>query len=82
MSYLADLHDAGQLLAAGPLMNDEFRGMLLFGLDIESTSHLMLTDPAVKAGWFIVEVIPWMVPRGALQFNSTIFPRSMKEAGS
>jgi uncharacterized protein YciI len=82
MSHLADLHDAGLLLAAGPLSNDQFRGMLLFEVDAESAMQLMASDPAVKAGWFNVEVIPWMVPSGALQFASTTFPRSMREASS
>jgi uncharacterized protein YciI len=79
MAHLADLHDAGQLLAAGPLMNEHFRGLLLFTVDAQSVTDLMLADPALRAGRFDLTVIPWMVPTGALRFFSTRFPRSMAE---
>ena len=79
MSHLAGLHACGHLLAAGPLSNDHFRGLLLFNTDADTATELMLADPAVRAGWFDVTVIPWMVPAGAMNFTSTRFPRSMAE---
>ena len=80
MSHLADLHDAGLLLAAGPLSDGRYRGMVLFTTDVDTATTLMMADPAVQAGWFDLTVIPWMVPGGAMHFTSTTFPRSMAEA--
>jgi uncharacterized protein YciI len=79
MSHLADLHDSGHLLAAGPLFDSHFRGMLLFATDVEEARELMLADPAVHAGWFDVTMLPWMVPSGAMNFTSTMFPRSIAQ---
>ena len=79
MSHLAQLHEAGHLVAAGPLRNEQYRGLLLFKTDVATAEALMLKDPAVQADWFDVTVVPWMVPSGALHFTSTTFPRSMAE---
>jgi uncharacterized protein YciI len=79
MAHLADLHEEGHLVAAGPLSHGHYRGMLLLRTDGPTSEQLMLADPAVRAGWFDVTVIPWMVPGGAMQFASTAFPRSMAE---
>ena len=69
MAHLADLHEDGHLLAAGPV----------FRAGVEESEQMMLADPAVRAGWFDVKVVSWMVPGGALHFASTTFPRSMAE---
>jgi uncharacterized protein YciI len=79
MSHLADLHESGHLLAAGPLSNEYYRGMLLFATDVATSQELMVADPAVQAGWFEVTVVAWMVPGGAMNFTATSFPRSMAE---
>ncbi len=79
MAYLAELHDEGHLVAAGPLSHDHYRGMLLLRTDRPASEQLMLADPAVRAGWFDVTVVPWMVPEGAMHFASAAFPRSMSE---
>jgi hypothetical protein len=79
MSHLADLHDQGLLLVAGPLSHDEFRGILIFTSDLDTATRAMLADPAVKADWFDVAVIPWMVPSGAMTFSPVPFPRSMSD---
>lgn len=79
MSYLADMHETGQLLAARPTFNECFRGLLLFNTDRETATTLILADPAERAGWFDVTVIDWMVPGGAMNFTSTTFPRSMTD---
>ncbi len=79
MAHLADLHDNDHLLAAGPLLDSHYRGMLLLNTDAETARSLMLADPAVRAGWFDVTVIPWVVPSGAMHFTRTTFPRSMKD---
>jgi len=68
-------------VAAGPLSDDRYRGMLLLRTDKAASEQMLRADPAVRAGWFDVTVIPWMVPDGALQFASTTFPRSMADVG-
>jgi uncharacterized protein len=80
MSHLADLHEAGYLLAAGPLSDERFRGLSILNVDPERARELKEADPAVKAGVYSIETIPWMVPAGAIQFSRTRFPRSMAEA--
>jgi uncharacterized protein YciI len=79
MAHLADLHDAGYLLAAGPLLDEKFRGLSILNVEPERARALKEEDPAVRAGRFSVMVIPWMVPRGALSFSRTHFPRSVSE---
>lgn len=85
MSHLADLHEAGYLLAAGPLLgaNDRtFRGLSIWRAGPDQVRDFIeeYPDPAVTAGRFRVEVLPWMVLSGAMQFARTRLPRSMAEA--
>jgi uncharacterized protein YciI len=80
MAHLADLHEAGHLLAAGPLADDEYRGLSIFKTDPEQARDLSERDPAVRAGRLAVKVIPWMLPAGAMAFSPTRFPRSIAEA--
>jgi uncharacterized protein YciI len=82
MAHLADLHEAGYLLAAGPLLGPpdrEFRGLSILNVDPERAVQLKEDDPAVRAGRFAVLVLPWIVPAGAMSFSPTQFPRSMAE---
>jgi uncharacterized protein YciI len=79
MAHLADLHDAGHLLAAGPLLDDRFRGLSILNVSPEAAKELKESDPAVLAGRFEVKVMPWIVPGGAVSFARTVFPRSMSE---
>jgi len=79
MAHLADLHDAGYLLAAGPLIDEKFRGLSILNVEPERARALKEQDPAVIAGRFSVKVIPWMVPRGAMTFSRVHFPRSVSE---
>ena len=81
LSYLADLHEAGHLLAAGPLLGgDELRGLTILNVEPDEARRLKEADPAIKAGRFSVTVLPWMVPAGAMSFSPTRFPRSLAEA--
>ena len=80
MAYLAELHEAGHLLAAGPLSDEKFRGLSILNVGPERALELKERDPAVQAGRFSVKVIPWMVPGGAISFAPTRFPRSVAEA--
>lgn len=81
MAYLADLHDRGYLLAAGPLDDGFYRGLSILRVGADEALRLKEQDPAVVAGRFRVVVLPWMVPAGAVAFSHTRFPRSMGEVG-
>jgi uncharacterized protein len=76
MSHLAGLHQAGHLLAAGPLLDrtSQFRGLSILNVSVEEARALKESDPAVQAGKFAVIALPWMVPAGAMSFSSTRFP--------
>src|SRR5947208_3356392 len=67
MAHLADLHEAGYLLAAGPLAfgdpSSELRGLSILNVEPERARELKEADPAVKAGLYRIEVLPWLVPR-------------------
>ena len=80
LSFLADLHAAGHLLAAGPLGNETYRGLSILSVGPEETRELKEPDPLVRAGIYSIEVMPWMVPAGAVSFSPTRFPRSAAEA--
>lgn len=83
LRHLAALHESGQLLAAGPLPGEprrRFRGLNIFGTGPEEARSLAEQDPAVRAGQFELEVLPWVVPAGAIRFERASFPRSAAEA--
>ncbi len=85
MAFLADLHDGGQLLAAGPVPGGaerDLRGFSIFGVGPEEAARLQESDPAVKAGRYRVETCPWIVPGGIVSFGSGRLPRSMAEVGA
>src|SRR3989442_10861514 len=82
MAHLADLHEAGYLLAAGPLLggpDESFRGLTILNVEPEKARVLKEQDPAVKTGRFSVKILPWIVPRGALHFFHARFSPSMAE---
>jgi uncharacterized protein len=82
LAHLADLHQAGHLVAAGPLRDPDsyYRGLSILTVGVEEARALKEADPAVRAGKFRVVALPWMVPAGALRFSPTKFPRSIAEA--
>jgi uncharacterized protein len=82
MAHLADLHEQGHLLAAGPLSDEKFRGLSILRVDVDEARRLREGDPAVQAGRYWVKAIPWTVPAGAMSFTPTRFPRSLAEASS
>src|SRR2546423_821506 len=79
MSHLADLHEAGQLRAAGPLLDPELRGLNIMKGTPDEARRLLEQDPAVRIGRFRVKTIEWLVPAGALQFSQAQFPRSVTD---
>jgi uncharacterized protein YciI len=81
LAHLADLHESGVLLAAGPVGDlDEprrhYRGLSIMNCEPEEALRLKGDDPAVRAGVFELVAMPWMLPAGALHFTPTTFPRS------
>ena len=83
LSHLAGLHEAGHLLAAGPVLGPPdrtLRGFCILNVDVERARELEEADPAVRAGLFAIEAMPWMVPSGAMAFARTRFPHSAAEA--
>jgi uncharacterized protein len=79
LAHLASLHDAGALLAAGPLSDPagELRGLSILAVDVDEARRLKEQDAAVRSGVFEVRVMPWQVPAGAISFAPTFFPRSL-----
>jgi uncharacterized protein YciI len=85
MSHLADLHRAGYLLAAGPVLghpNRELRGFSILRVDPDRARELKEQDPAVRAGRYRVEIYTWMLPAGLMTFSPGRLPSSMAEATS
>ena len=85
LAHLADLHDQGVLIAAGPLRGEEdrvLRGLSIWAVPPDEVQRIIDAhpDPAVVAGRFSVRVIPWMVPQGAVRSGESRFPRSVGEA--
>jgi uncharacterized protein YciI len=82
MAHLADLHDSGQLLAAGPVLgapDRELRGFSILNVDPEQAQALKEDDPAVKAGVYRIETYRWVMPAGLISFSPGRLPRSMRE---
>jgi uncharacterized protein len=82
LAHLADLHEAGYLLAAGPLFDggSPLRGLAILNVGVEDARALKERDPAVRAGKYRVIALPWMVPCRAISFAPAQFPRSVAEA--
>jgi uncharacterized protein len=84
LSHLAELHDRGVLLAAGPLGDPSskrhYRGLSILRCEPDEALRLKGEDPAVRAGVFELVAMPWMLPAGAMHFTPTKFPRSTEDA--
>lgn len=83
LGHLADLHERGVLLAAGPLGDPggrrHYRGLSVLRCEPDEALRLKGEDPAVRAGVFELVAMPWMLPAGAMHFTPTTFPRSTDE---
>jgi uncharacterized protein YciI len=81
LAHLARLHEAGSLLAAGPLGDPagELRGLGILNVPPDEARRLKEEDEAVRAGVFSVRVMPWRIPAGAVSFSRTFFPRSIRD---
>ncbi len=54
-----ELRAKGLMCLVGPLANPPIVGMGVFNVSLEETATLMKEDPAVEAGFFSFEVMPW-----------------------
>jgi hypothetical protein len=81
LAHLADLHEAGYLLAVGPLADPdgELRGLLVLSVGAEHAHTLVEHDPAVAAGAFLLRVLPWSIPAGGVRWQPTRLPRSLAD---
>jgi len=83
LAHLASLHESGELVAAGPVQDDHLRGICILTVDEERAREIADADPAVRAGIFTAQLIPWRVPKGVLvHVESGRLPRSTAEASS
>jgi uncharacterized protein YciI len=74
MANIRRLAAAGDLLLAGPFLEQSGPGALsgLFVLQARSLAEakeLVATDPAVQAGRFVAEVLPWLGPKSLQTLN-------------
>ena len=85
LSFLAALHEAGHLLAAGPVLGPpdrDLRGFSILRVDAERARELKAQDPAVRARQYLVQVHEWMLPAGLVSFAPGRLPRSVAEASA
>jgi uncharacterized protein YciI len=80
LAHLASLHEAGHLLAAGPLTDSRYRGLSILNVEPEAARRLKEADPAVRAGKYSLQIMAWRVPGGAMSFSPARFPHSIAEA--
>lgn len=62
MANIGRLADEGKLAVAGPFMKNDrtYRGLFILNVEtVEEAEKLVMTDPAVRAGIFVVEMTPW-----------------------
>lgn len=65
LQHLARLQAVGKLALNGPILSDhEILGVSVYEAGEDEARTLAEADPKVKAGYLVVEAIPWMaVPR-------------------
>jgi uncharacterized protein len=85
LAHLADLHEQGLLIAAGPVPGPPgqvLRGFTIWTLPPEEVERRIAEhpDPAVAAGRLSHRVVPWTVPAGSIAAGQSRFPRSVDEA--
>jgi uncharacterized protein YciI len=79
LDHLATLHEQGDLLAAGPLDDLQYRGLMIMPVDPQRALELESSDPAVLAGRLEPRAMAWHVPAGAVRFSPTRFPHSRSD---
>ena len=79
LAYIADRVAAGQIVAVGPLteQDDEtLLGVVVWSVKPDRARELSQADPGVQAGWLVPELSSWQVPSGMLAFRPARVPRS------
>lgn len=71
MENINRLAESGLLCLAGPFMHDgELRGIYIFNVEtIEEAERLTNTDPAIKAGSLVMELVPWYGSAALMKIN-------------
>ena len=65
--YLGKLVEQGSLAVAGPLGDEgDLGGIAIYRVGAEQAAKLAREDPLVKAGYFKLEMHPWITARGVL----------------
>ena len=61
MDNIGRLAEEGKLVLAGPFMSEgDLRGIYIFDVKTEEEAKALVdTDPAIKAGSLVMELIPW-----------------------
>ena len=61
LQHLTKLQMVGKLILNGPtLVEHDILGVSVYATELEEARALAEADPKVKAGYLIVEAIPWM----------------------
>jgi uncharacterized protein YciI len=82
LANVADLHDRGLLVAAGPPADRAgyVRGFGIMTCDLATAEEIWAKDPGVLAGRFAPECVGWLVPKGMIVDGPGRPPRSVAEA--
>jgi uncharacterized protein YciI len=66
LQHLAKLQLAGKLVLNGPvLIEHDILGVSVYDAELEEARALAAADPKVRAGYLVVEAIPWMAVPGS-----------------
>ena len=62
LQHLTKLQMAGKLILNGPMMegHDDILGISIYAAELEDAVAMASADPKVRAGYLIVEALPWM----------------------
>jgi hypothetical protein len=69
LGYFSKMRQSGFMIVAGPIVGDSHvAGMSIYSAgSVEEARELAEDDPAVRAGRYRIEVMPWLTPKGALR---------------
>lgn len=67
MAHLNKMYNEGKMDLAGPIMNEgDIRGICVYNVkNMDEAKALAESDPAVRSGRLIVEILPWYSQKGA-----------------